>query len=67
MAVVAGKKNVIGNMVGTYRDLAERMVLAETGKVALHTRRYPLDAAAEALDDLALNRVRGRAILVPAT
>ncbi|MEV0051534.1 NAD(P)-dependent alcohol dehydrogenase [Saccharopolyspora shandongensis] len=65
LAAVAGEKNVIGNMVGTYRDLVELMVLAETGKVALHARRYPLDAAAEALDDLALNRIRGRAILVP--
>ncbi|GHF19147.1 alcohol dehydrogenase [Amycolatopsis deserti] len=65
VAAVASEKNVIGNMVGTYRDLVELMVLAESGKVNLHTRRYPLDAAAEALDDLALNRIRGRAILVP--
>ncbi|PXY23761.1 alcohol dehydrogenase [Prauserella coralliicola] len=65
VAAVAGEKSVIGNMVGTYRDLVELMVLAESGKVNLHTRRYPLDAAAEALDDLALNRIRGRAILVP--
>ncbi|MFD2471754.1 NAD(P)-dependent alcohol dehydrogenase [Amycolatopsis silviterrae] len=65
VAAVAGEKNVVGNMVGTYRDLVELMVLAESGKVTLHTRRYPLDAAAEAFDDLALNRIRGRAILVP--
>ncbi len=65
MALVGQEKNVVGNMVGTYCDLVELMVLAETGKVTLRTRRYPLDAAAEALDDLTLNRVRGRAILVP--
>ena len=62
---VAGEKNVVGNIVGTYTDLAELMVLAQTGKVALHTQRYPLDAALDALRDLDAGRVRGRAILVP--
>jgi NAD+-dependent secondary alcohol dehydrogenase Adh1 len=62
---VAGEKNVIGNIVGTYNDLAELMVLAQAGKVTLHTKQYPLDAAVEALDDLDNGRVRGRAILVP--
>ncbi|MDT7680259.1 MAG: NAD+-dependent secondary alcohol dehydrogenase Adh1 [Pseudonocardiales bacterium] len=62
---VGGEKNVIGNIVGTYNDLAELMVLAQAGKVTLHTRQYPLDAAVEALDDLDHGRVRGRAILVP--
>ncbi|HEY2100399.1 MAG TPA: NAD(P)-dependent alcohol dehydrogenase [Pseudonocardia sp.] len=61
---VGGEKNVIGNIVGTYNDLAELMVLAQAGKVTLHTRQYPLDAAVEALDDLDHGRVRGRAILV---
>jgi NAD+-dependent secondary alcohol dehydrogenase Adh1 len=62
---VAGEKNVIGNIVGTYTDLAELMVLAQTGKVTLHTQQYPLDAALDALHDLDAGRVRGRAILVP--
>jgi len=62
---VAGEKNVIGNIVGTYNDLAELMVLAQAGKVTLHTKQYPLDAATQALDDLDNGRVRGRAILVP--
>ncbi|GAA5171299.1 NAD(P)-dependent alcohol dehydrogenase [Pseudonocardia eucalypti] len=62
---VAGEKNVIGNIVGTYNDLAELMVLAQAGKVTLHTRQYPLDNAVEALDDLDNGRVRGRAVLVP--
>ncbi|WP_455432458.1 alcohol dehydrogenase catalytic domain-containing protein [Thermocatellispora tengchongensis] len=65
MALVAEEKNVIGNMVGTYTDLAELMVLAQAGKVTLHTVRYPLEEAPRALDDLALGRIRGRAILVP--
>jgi NAD+-dependent secondary alcohol dehydrogenase Adh1 len=62
---VAGEKNVIGNIVGTYTDLAELMVLAQSGKVTLHTRKYPLDQAVDALHDLDAGRVRGRAILVP--
>jgi NAD+-dependent secondary alcohol dehydrogenase Adh1 len=62
---VGGEKNVIGNIVGTYHDLAELMVLAQAGKVTLHTRQYPLESAVEALDDLDNGRVRGRAILVP--
>ncbi|HEY2206517.1 MAG TPA: NAD(P)-dependent alcohol dehydrogenase [Pseudonocardia sp.] len=62
---VAGEKNVIGNIVGTYNDLAELMVLAQAGKVTLHTKQYPLDAALDALHDLDNGRVRGRAILVP--
>jgi NAD+-dependent secondary alcohol dehydrogenase Adh1 len=62
---VANEKNVIGNIVGTFTDLAELMVLAQAGKVTLHTRQYPLDAALDALHDLDAGRVRGRAILVP--
>ena len=46
-------------------DLAELMALAQGGKVTLHTRVYPLDAAPDALADLDAGRVRGRAILVP--
>jgi NAD+-dependent secondary alcohol dehydrogenase Adh1 len=62
---VAGEKNVIGNIVGTYNDLAELMVLAQAGKVTLHTKQYPLDSALDALHDLDAGKVRGRAILVP--
>ena len=62
---VGGEKNVIGNIVGTYADLTELMVLAQAGKVTLHTKQYPLDAALDALHDLDAGRVRGRAILVP--
>lgn len=63
--LVAGGKQVVGNTVGTYNDLVELMALVESGRVTLHTKKYPLDVAAEALDDLAHDRVRGRAILVP--
>jgi NAD+-dependent secondary alcohol dehydrogenase Adh1 len=63
--IISTERNIIGNIVGTYNDLAELMVLAEAGKITLHTRTYPLDAAVEALHDLDAGRVRGRAILVP--
>ncbi|GAC1444512.1 MAG: NAD(P)-dependent alcohol dehydrogenase [Mycobacteriales bacterium] len=62
---VAGEKNIVGNIVGTYTDLAELMVLAQTGRVTLHTQRYPLAHALTALSDLDAGRIRGRAILVP--
>ena len=63
--IISTERNVIGNIVGTFNELAELMALAEGGKVTLHTRTYPLDAAVEAFNDLDAGRVRGRAILVP--
>ena len=63
--IISTERNIIGNIVGTYNDLAELMALAEGGRVTLHTRAYPLDAAADAFADLDAGRVRGRAILVP--
>jgi NAD+-dependent secondary alcohol dehydrogenase Adh1 len=63
--IISTERNVIGNIVGTYNDLAELMVLAQAGKVTLHTQQYPLDAAIDALHDLDAGKVRGRAILVP--
>jgi NAD+-dependent secondary alcohol dehydrogenase Adh1 len=62
---VLGQRTVVGNSVGTYRELAELMVLSETGKITLHTQHYELHAATKAFDDLANDRVRGRAILIP--
>jgi NAD+-dependent secondary alcohol dehydrogenase Adh1 len=63
--IISTERNVIGNIVGTYNDLAELMALAQSGRVTLHTRSYPLGAAADAFADLDAGRVRGRAILVP--
>jgi NAD+-dependent secondary alcohol dehydrogenase Adh1 len=63
--IISTERNVIGNLVGTYNDLAELMVLAQAGRVTLHTRQYPLDAALDALADLDAGQVRGRAILTP--
>ena len=63
--IISTERNIIGNIVGTYNELAELMALAEGGRVTLHTRTYPLEAATDALADLDAGRVRGRAILVP--
>ncbi len=63
--IISTERNIIGNIVGTYNELAELMVLAESGKVTLHTRTYPLADAQDALRDLDAGNVRGRAILVP--
>lgn len=63
--IISTERNLVGNIVGTYNELVELMDLAQAGKVTLHTKTYPLDAAADALDDLDAGRVRGRAVLVP--
>ncbi|MEP7334008.1 MAG: NAD(P)-dependent alcohol dehydrogenase, partial [Terracoccus sp.] len=63
--IISTERNIVGNIVGTFNELAELMVLAEAGKVTLHTKAYALDDAPQALADLAAGQVRGRAILVP--
>jgi NAD+-dependent secondary alcohol dehydrogenase Adh1 len=63
--IISTERNIIGNIVGTYNELAELMALAQAGQVSLHTRTYPLTSAPEALADLNAGQIRGRAILVP--
>ncbi|GLY53111.1 NAD(P)-dependent alcohol dehydrogenase [Lentzea sp. NBRC 102530] len=63
--IISTEINLIGNLVGSYTDLCELMVLAAQGKVTLHTQKYPLDRFQDAIDDLDSGRVRGRAILTP--
>jgi NAD+-dependent secondary alcohol dehydrogenase Adh1 len=63
--VISTEINFIGNLVGSYNDLQELMVLAARGSVRLHTTTYPLEDFQRALDDLDNGLVRGRAILVP--
>ena len=64
--IISTEINFIGNLVGTYNDLAELMTLTAQGKVSLHTSVYPLDAALDAIHDLDSGKLRGRGILVPA-
>jgi len=63
--IISTEINFMGNLVGTYNDLAELMTLTAQGKVTLHTAIYPLDSALDAIHDLDGGKLRGRGILVP--
>jgi NAD+-dependent secondary alcohol dehydrogenase Adh1 len=63
--IISAEINVVGNLVGSYNDLAELMTLQAEGKVTLHTSTYPLDAADDAMNDLEAGRLHGRGILIP--
>ena len=63
--MISTERSHVGNLVGTYNDLAELMTLAAQGKVTLHTSSYPLEAAVDAMQDLHHGKVQGRGILVP--
>jgi len=62
--VISREINFVGNLVGSYNDLDELMVLAAQDKVTLHTSTYPLDAVNDAMTDLDQGRLQGRGILV---
>lgn len=64
--IISREINFIGNLVGSYNDLAELMTLTAQGQVSLHTSTYPLDAVVDAMADLNDGRLRGRGILIPA-
>ena len=63
--IISQEINFLGNLVGTYNDLAELMTLTAEGRVTLETRVYPLDAANDAMDDLDRGKLHGRGIFVP--
>jgi NAD+-dependent secondary alcohol dehydrogenase Adh1 len=64
--IISTERNVIGNLVGTYNDLAELMTLQSQGKVSLQTSTYSLDAVNDAINDLNNGRIPGgRGILIP--
>jgi NAD+-dependent secondary alcohol dehydrogenase Adh1 len=65
LEVVLKEISIVGNLVGSFRDLSELMDLAAAGRVTLRTQRYALNQAPQALDDLDNGRVHGRAVLVP--
>ena len=64
--IISTERDITGNLVGTYNDLAELMTLQAQGKVSLQTRAYSLDAANDAVNDLNQGRIPGgRGILIP--
>jgi NAD+-dependent secondary alcohol dehydrogenase Adh1 len=64
--IISTERNIIGNLVGTYNDLAELMTLQAQGKVTLQTSTYSLDAVNDAIQDLHHGRLPGgRGILIP--
>jgi len=65
VTMITREINMLGNFVGTYRDLWELMELQREGRVSLVTQTYALDQAGKAIDDLRQGRVLGRAVLMP--
>jgi NAD+-dependent secondary alcohol dehydrogenase Adh1 len=63
--IISREISFVGNLVGTYLDLAELMTLTAQGKVTLETRTYPLEGINDALADLDGGRLQGRGILIP--
>jgi NAD+-dependent secondary alcohol dehydrogenase Adh1 len=63
--IVSTELSVVGNLVGTYNELAELTALATQGRVRLQTTTYPLEAIGDAIEDLQAGRIRGRGILLP--
>ncbi len=63
--MITTEKRIIGNLVGNYTELIELMELAGRGKVHLATQYYKLDEANQALHDLNVGKVKGRAVLIP--
>jgi D-arabinose 1-dehydrogenase-like Zn-dependent alcohol dehydrogenase len=63
--LLLGEFSIVGNIVGTYNDLAELMELNRQGKVKITAQQFPLEDAAQVLQALDAGRVEGRAVLVP--
>ncbi len=63
--LLLGEFNIVGNIVGTYNDLAELMELNRQGLVKITAQQYPLEEAGEVLQQLDQGRIEGRAVLLP--
>jgi D-arabinose 1-dehydrogenase-like Zn-dependent alcohol dehydrogenase len=64
--LLLGEYTIVGNIVGTYSDLAELMELNHQGKVKITAQQFPLEDAADVLHELDQGRIEGRAVLLPA-
>ncbi|MEM1627540.1 MAG: NAD(P)-dependent alcohol dehydrogenase [Sulfolobaceae archaeon] len=56
---------VVGNLVGTYNELAELVELYTQNRIKLIVKKFRLDEANVALEELNKGRILGRAVLVP--
>jgi NAD+-dependent secondary alcohol dehydrogenase Adh1 len=56
---------VLGNQIGSHRDLIDLMELVAAGRVTLEAATFPLDQVADVLTEVAAGRILGRAVLVP--
>ena len=65
MYMVMSEKKIVGNLVGSYAELVELIVLADRGLVTLTTQEYPLSSANDALHDLHDGKTIGRSVLIP--
>jgi D-arabinose 1-dehydrogenase-like Zn-dependent alcohol dehydrogenase len=63
--LLLGEFTIVGNIVGTYNDLAELMELNHQGKVKITAQQFPLESAADVLHELDAGRIEGRAVLLP--
>lgn len=50
---------------GTRAEMREVIALAQQGKIGVEVKRYSLDDAVQAFDDLHHGRIQGRGVLVP--
>jgi propanol-preferring alcohol dehydrogenase len=50
---------------GTRSEMRQAIELARAGKIGVEVKRYSLDDAVQAFDDLHHGRIQGRAVLVP--
>jgi D-arabinose 1-dehydrogenase-like Zn-dependent alcohol dehydrogenase len=66
LEMISRELAIIGNLVGTYNDLAELMELNHQGKVRIAADRFPLDDVVDVMHHLEEGKVEGRAVLVPA-
>jgi D-arabinose 1-dehydrogenase-like Zn-dependent alcohol dehydrogenase len=63
--LLLGEFTIVGNIVGTYNDLAELMELNRQGKVRITAQQFPLEDAGEVLHKLDQGQIEGRAVLLP--
>lgn len=65
LRMIFSELKIVGNLVGSYTDLAELMELARQGKVHITSSTFPLASANDVLHDLDAGKIIGRAVLVP--